>query len=47
MNMRTILGTIAAARTSFDCSLACLGWLKPRSPNFLPKRNGAAMTRAS
>ena len=35
------------ARTSFDCSLACLGWLKPRSPNFLPKRNGAAMTRAS
>ena len=47
MNMLMMAGAIAAARTSFGCSLACLGWLKPRSPNFLLKRDGVATIRIS
>ena len=37
----------AAARATYGCSPALQTCLKPRSPNFLPRRNGAATIRAS
>lgn len=42
-----IHSSAAAVRTTYGCSPARLNCLKPRSLNFLPKRDGAAMIQTS